>query len=377
MSDSVQEDLESRDSIIIRTSIVGIVANVFLVAFKAFVGFASGSIAVILDAVNNLSDALSSLVTIIGTKLASRLPDRKHPLGYGRVEYLSALIVAAIVLYAGITSFTESVKKIFHPEAADYSLVSIVIIAAAVVVKIVLGLYVKAQGKKTGSGALEASGADALFDAVLSFSVLVSALVFIFTGYSLEAYVGVVISFFIIKAGFEMIQETVDDILGMRADADMVKKIKKLIAEEKGVRGAYDLVLNNYGPDKNYGSVHVELPDTMTVEEVDRIARRIEYRVYRETGVVLTGIGVYSYNTGTGESARIANRVREIVLSNDWAIQMHGFYVDLSEKKMRFDAVLSFDIDRKEALSKLHDQVGKAFPDYKVTITPDVDLSDV
>ena len=377
MAETVQDNIENRDSVIIRTSIIGIVANLFLVAFKAFVGFASGSIAVILDAVNNLSDALSSLVTIIGTKLASKLPDRKHPLGYGRIEYLSALIVAAIVLYAGITSFTESVKKILSPEAADYSAVSIIIIAAAVIVKILLGLYVKAQGKKTGSGALEASGADALFDAVLSFSVLVSALIFIFTGLSLEAYVGVVISFFIIKAGIEMIQETVDDILGMRADPDTVKHIKRIIAEEPGIRGAYDLILNNYGPDKNYGSVHIELPDTMSVEEVDRLTRNIEYKVYKATGVVLTGVGVYSYNTGNGEAARIANRVRELALAHEWVLQIHGFYVDLAEKKMRFDAVISFDVSRKEALRTLYEQVGREFPDYEIIIAPDVDLSDV
>ena len=377
MRESVEENIASRNSVIIRTSIIGIVANLFLVAFKAFVGLASGSIAVILDAVNNLSDALSSLVTIIGTKLASRLPDRKHPLGHGRIEYLSALVVAAIVLYAGITSFTESVKKIFHPEAADYSAVSIVIIASAVVVKILLGLYVKAQGRKTGSGALEASGADALFDAVLSFSVLVSALVFIFTGLSLEAYVGVVISFFIIKAGLEMIGETVDDILGMRADPETVRNIKRIVLEEPGVRGAYDLVLHNYGPDRNYGSVHIELPDTMSVEEVDRMTRRIEYRVYKETGVVLTGIGVYSFNTGDGEESKIENRVRELVLSNDWALQMHGFYVDISERTMRFDVVISFDVSRKEALERLYAQVEGEFPDYKVVITPDADLSDV
>ena len=143
------------------------------------------------------------------------------------------------------------------------------------------------------------------------------------------------------------------------------------------MRGAYDLVLNNYGPDRNYGSVHIELPDTMTVEEVDRMARRIEYRVYKETGVVLTGIGVYSFNTGNGEAARIVNNVRELVLSNDWALQMHGFYADTEEKTMRFDVVISFDVSRKEALERLYAQVEGKFPDYKVVITPDVDLSDV
>ena len=168
---------EERSKVIVRTSIIGIIANVFLAAVKAVIGLAANSIAIVLDAVNNLSDALSSVITIIGAKIAGKKPDRKHPLGHGRVEYLSAMIVAAIVLYAGITSLIESVKKIIHPVTPDYSPVSLVIIAIAVVVKIVLGRYVKAQGEKVGSGSLIASGADAQFDAILSASVLASALI--------------------------------------------------------------------------------------------------------------------------------------------------------------------------------------------------------
>ena len=167
----IDNEIENRSKVIVRTSIVGIATNVVLSAFKAAIGFVTGSIAVTLDAVNNLSDALSSVITIVGAKLANKLPDKKHPLGYGRIEYLSAMIVAAIVLYAGGTSAVESVKKIIHPEAADYSTVSLVIIAAAVVVKLVLGKYVKRQGERVNSGALVASGADALFDAILSASV--------------------------------------------------------------------------------------------------------------------------------------------------------------------------------------------------------------
>ncbi|MBQ7466111.1 MAG: cation diffusion facilitator family transporter, partial [Oscillospiraceae bacterium] len=131
-SPDVAEAQGSRDSVIVRTSIIGIVANVFLAGFKAAIGLLSHSIAVTLDAVNNLSDALSSVITIVGTKLAGKQPDQKHPLGYGRIEYLSAMVVAAIVLYAGVTSLVESVKKIIHPEAADYSTVSLIIIASAV-----------------------------------------------------------------------------------------------------------------------------------------------------------------------------------------------------------------------------------------------------
>ena len=367
---------DQRDKIIVRTSAVGIATNVLLAAFKAAVGFASHSIAVVLDAVNNLSDALSSIITIVGTKLSGKLPDKKHPLGYGRIEYLTAMIVAGIVLYAGITSLVESVKKIIHPETPEYGTISLVIIAVAVVVKIVLGKYVKAKGKLVNSGALAASGSDAMFDAVLSFSVLLSAIVFLVFEISLEAYVGAVISCFIVKAGLEMMSETVNEILGRRPDKETTVKIKRLLAEEPEVRGAYDLILYNYGPDKNLASVHLELPDTMTVEEVDRLTRKLEKRVYGETGVLLVGVGVYSCNTKDDEAARIFKDVRDKVLSHEWALQVHGFHVDVSAKEMRFDVVMSFDIRPQEGVAILRREIGEAYPDYAVLIIPDVDVSD-
>lgn len=371
----LENAVESRDRIIIRTSLVGIGANILLAAFKAVIGLLSHSIAVTLDAVNNLSDALSSVITIIGARLANRKPDKKHPLGHGRTEYLSAMVVAAIVLYAGITSAVESVKKIIHPETPDYSTISLIIIAVAVGVKILLGRYFKAQGKKAGSGALEASGADASFDAILSLSVLACAILFRVTGISLEAFVGAVISLFIIKSGIEMMLETIDDIIGRRADPEMIRSLKQVITQEPEVRGAYDLFINNYGPERNYASVHVELPDTMTVEEVDHLTRRLQLKVYRETGVILTGVGVYSYNTRDDEAAAIRNRVNEAVLQNDWALQLHGFYADTKEKKMRFDVVFSFDIDPLEGSSIVRKQVQELYPDYELYITSDVDIS--
>ncbi len=365
----------NRDKIIIRTSVIGILANVLLAGFKALVGIVSHSIAVLLDAVNNLSDALSSIITIVGTKLSGRLPDKKHPLGYGRVEYLSAMVVSGIVLYAGITSAVESVKKIIQPEQPDYSAVSLVIIAVAVAVKIVLGRYVKAQGKKVNSGSLVASGSDAMFDAILSASVLACAVLFMLTGLSLEAYVGAVISVFIIKSGIEMMIETLNEILGMRADKATTDRVKALLREEAPVRGAYDLILYNYGPDKDYASVHLELPDTMTVREVDQLTRKLEAKVYRETGVILTGVGVYSYNTGDDEAARLQNDVRQRVLEHDWAVQMHGFYADTAAREMRFDVVMSFDIQPREGIRILSEELGRAYPDWRIAIVPDVDVS--
>ncbi len=373
---NLMEKKEDRDRIIVRTSVIGILANVFLAAFKAAAGIMSNSIAILLDAVNNLSDALSSVITIVGTKLASKAPDKKHPLGYGRIEYLSAMIVSAIVLYAGITSAVESVRKIIHPVKAEYTMVSLIIIVVAVLVKLILGSYVKKKGKDAKSGALTASGADAQFDAVLSLSVLLSALLYIATGVSLEAWVGAVISAVIIKAGVEMMIDTLNDILGKRADPETTVRIKRLLSEEPEVRGAYDLFLNNYGPDKNYGSVHLELPDTMTVEEVDVLTRRVQEKIYAETGVILTGVGVYSYNTGDNEAVGIRNRVMETVLSHDWALQLHGFFVDMENKEMRFDVVMSFEIDRQEGVEVLTEEIRKLYPDFHVSIVSDVDISD-
>ena len=366
----------NREKTIVKTSIIGILTNVLLVGFKAFVGLMSNSIAIILDAVNNLSDALSSVVTIIGAKLGAKQPDKKHPLGYGRIEYLSSMIVAALVLYAGITSLVESIKKIIRPEAAEYGTVTLVIISVAIVVKLILGLYVKKQGKKVNSGALVASGSDAMFDAILSASVLASAIVYLIWGVSLEAYVGVVIAGFIIKAGVEMMIETLNDIIGKREDAEATKELKQIICEEESVLGAYDVTLFNYGPNKNYGSVHVELPDTLTVDEVDRITRRIQTNVFHKTGVILTGIGVYSYNTSNDEAAQMRNKVQETVLSHEWALQMHGFYADTEKKTARFDVVMSFDVDRKEALETMYKEICGMYPDYEIVIVPDVDVAD-
>ncbi|MBO5986012.1 MAG: cation transporter [Lachnospiraceae bacterium] len=367
---------ENREKVIVKTSIIGILTNLFLVGFKAFVGLMSGSIAVILDAVNNLSDALSSVVTIIGTKLGAKKPDKKHPLGYGRIEYLSSMIVAALVLYAGLTALVESVKKIIKPQAADYNATAIIIISVAIVVKLLLGTYVKHQGKKVNSGALAASGSDALFDAILSSSVLASAIVFLIFHVSLEAYVGVVISAFIIKAGIEMMIETLNDIIGKRADADMSKELKRTICEVEGVRGAYDVTLFDYGPNKYYGSVHVELPDTMRVDEVDKITRKVQAHVYQKMGIILTGIGIYSHNTSDDEAAKMRNAIQGAVLSHDFALQMHGFYADVENKTIRFDVVISFNVDRKEALEKLYADVHALYPEFEIVIAPDIDVTD-
>ena len=367
--------MDNRERVIIRTSLVGVGANLLLAAFKAAVGLLSHSIAVVLDAVNNLSDALSSVITIIGTRIASRKADKNHPLGHGRVEYLTALLVSALVLYAGITSLVESVKKILHPEEASYSMVSLLIIAVAIAVKLLLGQYVKGTGKKVNSDALVASGQDALSDALVSASVLLTAILFKLTGISLEAYVGVLIACIIIKAGYEMMSETLSEILGKRMDRELVNGIKKTICEDPQVFGAYDLFLHSYGPERLIGSVHVEVEDTLTAEEIDLMERRVAERVLKEHGVLLAGIGIYSRNTKNDALQEMQMKIRKTVMAHDGVLQMHGFYADEQKKIVTFDLILDFEVkDRPALFAEIKKEVETLYPDYTFQMTMDIDI---
>ena len=373
----MQNELQNRNQVIIRTSIIGILANLLLAGFKAAVGVLSNSISIVLDAVNNLSDALSSVITIIGTKLAGKAPDKKHPLGYGRIEYLSAMIISVIVLYAGITSLTESIKKIIHPEQADYSTPTLIIVAAAVAVKLILGRYVKSVGEKVNSGSLVASGEDAKLDSVISAATLVAAIIFLTAGISLEAYLGAVISVVIIKSGIEMLMETLSKILGERVDSDLSLEIKRDICRFEGVQGAYDLILHNYGPDTLIGSVHVEIPDTWDAHQIDELTRKIQKKIYCDHGVVMTAVGIYSMNTKDDFAMQVRSDVTEIVMSHEHVLQMHGFYLDEEDKRITFDLIIDFAADdRKAVYQHIVNEIQEKYPEYKVQVAMDVDISD-
>ena len=367
----------SREKTIVKTSIIGIAANVFLAAFKAFVGLMTNSIAIVLDAVNNISDAGSSLITIIGTKLAGKEPDKKHPFGYGRIEYLSAMIISVIVLYAGITSFVESVKQIIHPETPDYNVVSLVIVGVAVVVKILLGRYVKGVGVRVNSDSLINSGEDATLDSVISASTLVAAGIFLLFHVSLEAWLGAIISLVIIKSGVEMMKDTISQLLGERNDVELARSIKQTVTSFPDVQGAYDLVLNNYGPDTWNGSIHIEVPDTYSADRLDQLLRDIQVEVVRKHQVILTAIGVYSVNTKDAETIETKKKLLEIVFAHPHVKQLHGFYLIKDQKTMRFDLVISFDAeDRKAAFEEVMADVQKAFPDYTLQGAMDTDFAE-
>ena len=342
-----------RQSKIIKTSIIGIVVNLILVAFKATIGILVNSIAITLDAVNNLTDALSSIITIIGAKLAGKAPDKNHPYGYGRIEYFSSIIIAVIVLWAGVTALQESWPKIFAPDVTSYTTTSLIIIAVAVVVKILLGRYVKSTGEKINSQALIASGSDALFDAILSLSTLIAAIISIFYHISLEGILGVIISIVIIKASIDMIKETVDSMLGERIDKELSLKIKKSIEEIDGVYGAYDLNLHSYGPENMQGSVHVEIDDGLTASEIHTLTREITLKIYKEYSIPLT-VGIYARND---EYDYIRHDLEEIVSQYDEVLQIHGFYVYEAQKIVSFDIIVDFDANREKIKGKITSKI--------------------
>ena len=367
----------NRERVVIKTSIISIISNIVLAAFKAFVGLLANSIAIISDAVNNLSDALSSIITIVGTKLAGRAPDREHPYGYGRIEYMTSLLVSAIVLYAGITAFIESVKKIIHPGEVDYSNLTLIILVASIIVKFILGIYVKKKGKEVNSDSLVASGSDAFNDAILSISVLASAIIYVLFKVSIEAYVGVLLSIFIIKTGIDLIKDSVNNILGVRVESDLARSIKKDVTNEEHVQGAFDLVLNDYGPDKYLGSIHIELPDTLSVAEVDKISRKISKNIMKKYGVILHTIGVYSVNTKDKNIVNIHKNIRKIVFSYNGILEMHGFYLDVDDKTISFDIIIDFKVkDREQVYKNIYNEIQKEYSEYKINITLDVDISD-
>lgn len=332
-----------RNKGIIRTSIAGIVGNIFLSAFKLAVGFASNSVAIRADAVNNLSDALSSIITIIGTRLSEREPDRKHPFGYGRIEYLSSLFISIMIIYAGFTEILETFERIRHPQPNNYTIWTLAVVFNAVLVKILMGIYTRRRGKKYNSVALEASGTDALYDSVGSAATLAVALLYIRTGIDIEAYVGFLISALIIKNGAETLRETVSSLLGERVDVKLASAVKKSILSFPEVDGVFDLTIHNYGKEKIIGSAHIEVPEPLTAMWIDNLQRAITKKVLADTGVEMLGITIYAVNSRDLEGVEMRESVRKIAMEDQAVINMHGFYLNKMDKTISFEVETEFE----------------------------------
>ena len=375
----MSKNTDKRESTIIRTSIIGIIGNIFLVGFKAAIGFIAGSISIVVDALNNLTDALSSVITIVGTKISNKKPDKKHPFGHGRVEYITSTLVAFLILFAGGLAIYESIKSIIdyfqNKTLPQFTVWSLVIIGVAILVKVGIGIFYKIQGKKVNSSALKASGSDALWDAALSTGTLIGAIFAYTLGWYVEGYLGILIGLFIIKSGIGILRESFSLIIGERYDKEEINKIRQDICAIDGVQGAYDLIINNYGPNKNIGSVHIGVANNLTARDVQIIERNITAMMYMKYNTIMT-VGIYADFVETEISKNIHKYLLEVNSKYEHILQLHGFFVDEEKKLCNFDLVISFDEQEPEqVVENVKKAMEEKFPEYTFIVTLDNDFS--
>lgn len=366
----------NREKTIIRTSIVGIIANIFLVIGKAIIGVIAHSVAIITDAINNLSDSLSSTITIIGTKLSNKKPDKKHPYGHGRVEYLTSLIIGMIVLAAGVMAIYESIKSLIENPVVEHSIASLIVIGVAIIVKIVVSFYFTKVGKKVNSEPLKASGKDAFFDALLSVATLIGIGTSLIWGVNIEGYVGILIGLFILKTSYEILHDGISLIIGERASQEEIDQIKHLVTSFKEVKGAYDLIINNYGTGRIIASIHIEVDDKMTAIDIHHLTRNIVSKVYAETGAILT-VGIYATNETNKEVKEIKDYVYDMIEKDPDIIQVHGFYLDEESKLITFDLIFDFKYaEPQKKIASIITHLKEKYPEYTFYVIQDTDFSD-
>jgi len=368
-----------REKEIIKTSIIGIIGNVILVLFKAFVGIIANSVSIIMDAINNFTDALSSIITIIGTKLSGKKPNKKHPYGYGRIEYMTSTLIAILILFAGGMAIYESIKSIIdhyqNGTMPSFEIYSIIIIAAAILVKVSIGLFFRHKGKKIDSEALKASGMDALFDSVLSTATLIGVILAKFANLYVEGFLGIIIGLFILKSGFGVLAESLSSMIGNRFDKEYIKEIKKEINSIDGVKGSYDLILNSYGHNKSIGSVHIGVSDKLSAKEIQKIERDITMLMYTKYNTIMT-IGIYAENFSDEFTKDYYSKVLDIIKKYDTVLQIHGFYIDKELMLINYDLVISFDdTNPEETINKIKEETEALDSNYKIIINYDQDFS--
>ena len=363
----------NREKQIINISILGIIANLILAGVKIIIGVMSGSIAITSDAVNNLTDSSTALITIIGTKLAQKKPDKNHPFGFGRVEYLTSMIIGIIVLVTGFEMGLSSIKGIFNPSAVDYSWVILIVLFITVIVKTFLAAYIEKQGRKLNSGALIASGKEAKNDVLISVVTIISALVYMFTKLSIDSYAGLFISIFILKTGFEVLKDTINKILGEKIDSEVKDKIFEIIQSSESILGVHDLILNNYGPNTNIGSINVEMDYKKTVGEIYPEIHKLQMKIY-QTHVYLI-FGIYGVDNTSEITKEVWRILKDFKQSEPHCIGWHGVVIDEKDKRIFCDIVLDFSCNRSEIKSRLEKIIKDRFKEYTIVVIVDSEFS--
>jgi len=365
-----------REKKIIRNGIIGAILNSSLAISKLIIGAITNSVAITIDGLNSLGDVLSSVVIIIGTKLAGKKADKEHPFGHGRIEYVTPAVVGLLILVAGIEAVREAVLKIINPMETNYSTVALMIILISTAAKLIYCVYTKRLGNQINSESLKTNAEDALTDALLSLSTFVAAIIAMRYQFYIEGYLGLIIALYIVKSSFKIFQKALDQIVGERPNKELISKIKKSINEYKEVIGTYDVILHNYGPNMYIGSVHVEVDEDMPAKEIHKLSKQIENKILKEYGTILT-VGIYASNDDDKEALAIEKDLEDIVDKHDEVIQLHGFYANVKDKEVNFDLIIGFNVEDPEAVKRdIVKEIKKEYPQYEFYAIVDKDYSE-
>lgn len=358
---------------IVRVGLWGIAVNFLYAGLKGAIGLLSGSIAISIDAVNNLNDAITSVIAVGGIKLASKPADRQHPFGHGRIEYVGAMLISTLIVIVGAAAFVNAVEKIISPTETHYNAVMLAIMATGVVAKFSLGVYTARAARSLDSDSLWGSGAENLFDSVVGLGTMVSAGILMIWDIDLDGWFAAVISLVLVRSGLKILKSTFNDILGRRIDAGLSSRIKADIMEFPQVEGVYDLIVNNYGAKNLVGSVNIEIPETLTAREIHALTLKIQRRLSSRYHLYMA-VGIYAASENP-EVRKLECEVEAAVMSCKGARQLHGFFVD--GREVSFDIVVDFSVKDRDAFAlgmqeKLHGE----FPAYTFNVNVDIDYCD-
>lgn len=370
------EDVEKvsvRTAYGVLASVTGIFCNVFLFVVKWTVGFLIHSISVMADAFNNLSDAGSSIIGLVGVKMAEKPADEEHPFGHGRIEYIAALIVAFLVLQVGFTFFKDSIGKIREPEMIRFRAISVVVLTLSVGVKLWLGLFNKKLGQKINSKVMMATATDAIGDVITTTATIASILFFRLTGINIDGFVGIGVSLVVMWAGIGIARDTLEPLIGQAVDPEVYIRITEFIERYEGIEGTHDLIVHNYGPGRSMASIHAEVPNDVDIEVSHEIIDKIEREAARELGIFLV-IHMDPVETKDQRVLAVKEHVTEVLGMIDEEVSIHDFrMVDGKEQiNLIFDMVVPHEYDREKQLElkkKLRAKLGEADPRYRCVIT--------
>lgn len=364
-----RQDPDTREGIITATSGFGIIVNILIAAAKVAVGLLASSIAIVSEGANNAADALTSVLTLVGTKLAAKHPDAKHPFGYGRIEYLTGLVISVLILVTGVEMLINAVKLIIHPEDPEISYIALIILGVSAVIKFFLGLFTIRMGKRADSAALEGVGVEGRNDAFISLVTILSAVLFLVFEWNIDAYVGALMSLVIIKAGIDILKNTVSDLLGRPGEQELAETLYGEIRATDGILGAADMMLHNYGPDAWSGSVNVEIDHGKTVDEVYGLLHDLQLRIMHEHRVIMV-FGIYAVDNDSPFIKQLRTAIGQFVEKHEHVKSFHAVYLQPGSDLLYCDLVVDYDLRDWDALrADFIAYMGEHYPDRRVQLT--------